>query len=83
MDDKEQIQELSENIEILSQEIEETNSPKHSFIRGIFLGVGTTVGTTIVAALLIAIVLWLLKTFQNVPFIGDILEWLNIEQYLQ
>ncbi|MEZ4211128.1 MAG: DUF5665 domain-containing protein [Candidatus Paceibacterota bacterium] len=82
MEDKEQIEELNENLEILSHEIEETNSPKRSFVRGIFLGVGTTVGTTIVAALLIAIILWLLKTFQNVPFIGDILEWLNIEKYI-
>ena len=81
--ENEQIEELNENLEILSQEIEKTNSPKKSFLRGIFLGVGTTLGATIIAAIIITILVWIFKTFENVPIIGDILEWLNVEQYIK
>ncbi len=79
---KEQIEELNENLEHLNQEIEETNSKKNSFIKGIFMGVGTTLGATIIAALILTILVWIFKTFENVPLIGDILQWLNIEQYI-
>jgi cell division septal protein FtsQ len=79
---KDQIEELNENLEILTQEIEETNSRKNSFIKGLFVGVGTTLGATIIAAIIITILVWVFKTFENVPLIGDILRWLNIEQYI-
>lgn len=39
-----------------------------NFIRGIFFSVGTILGATIVIALL----LWVVSLFSNVPFIGDI-----------
>ncbi len=77
-----QIEELNENLEILTHEIDESNSKKQSFIKGIFLGVGTTLGATIIAAILIAILVWIFTTFENVPLIGDILRWLNVRQYI-
>ncbi|MEZ4103295.1 MAG: DUF5665 domain-containing protein [Candidatus Paceibacterota bacterium] len=53
---------------------------KNSFIKGIFLGVGTTLGATIIAAVIVTILVWVFKTFENVPLIGDILKWLNVEK---
>ncbi len=39
-----------------------------NFVRGIFFSVGSVLGATIVIALL----LWLLSLFSNLPFIGEI-----------
>lgn len=39
-----------------------------NFIRGVFFSVGSILGATIVVALL----LWILSLFNNVPFIGEI-----------
>ena len=80
---REELEDLNQNLEILSSEIDESNSRKHSFIRGLFLGVGTTIGATVIAAILIAGLVWVFKTVENVLLIGDILRWLNIEQYIQ
>jgi len=40
---------------------------KMNFVRGIFLGFGTVIGGTVVVALLI----WILSFFMNVPVIGN------------
>ena len=47
---------------------------KSSFIKGLLGGLGGVIGATIVVALLI----WLLSLFQNVPLIGRLVE--NVEQ---
>lgn len=39
-----------------------------NFLRGVFFSVGSILGATIVIALL----LWVLSLFNNVPFVGDI-----------
>lgn len=46
---------------------ERRNIYKMNFFRGIFFGLGTFLGGTIVVALMI----WLLSLFANVPGIGD------------
>lgn len=40
---------------------------KMNFIRGIFMGVGTVIGGTVV----IALIVWILGFFVNIPGIGD------------
>ena len=40
---------------------------KMNFFRGIFMGVGTVIGGTVVIALLV----WILSLFGNIPGIGD------------
>lgn len=48
-----------------------------SFLRGLFMGLGSVVGATI----LVAIAVWLLNTFDWLPVIGD---WLDkLQQSLQ
>jgi hypothetical protein len=73
---------LNENLEALNGEIKKTNSLKSSLMRGMFFGVGTTLGATIVAAIIIAVLVWISKTFDNTPVVGDILDWLNIDKYI-
>ena len=80
---KNQIDELNENLEELTKEIDESNSNQKSFIKGLFLGVGSTLGATIIAAMIIAALVWLLNIFQDVPFVNDIIDWLNIKQYIE
>ena len=41
---------------------------KENFLRGIFFSVGSIIGATLV----IAVLLWALSLFNQVPFIGDI-----------
>lgn len=41
-----------------------------NFVRGVFFGLGTFVGGTIVVAMLI----WLLTFFSEIPFIGELVE---------
>jgi tetrahydromethanopterin S-methyltransferase subunit G len=56
----EELGELNENIEELTEKIEETNSMKRVFMRGVVMGIGTFIGATILAALAIAIILKIL-----------------------
>lgn len=44
-----------------------------NFIRGIFFGLGVTIG----ASLIVGILLWVLTLFNDIPFIGDLLQ--NVE----
>lgn len=43
---------------------------KINFVRGIFFGLGVTLGGTILVALLV----WILSLFGEVPFIGDFVQ---------
>lgn len=79
----EQIEELNENLEILSSEIDEANSKKQSFIRGLFVGVGTAIGASIIAALILAIVGGIITSLQGVPFFAAIGEWLKTQGIIQ
>ncbi len=77
-----EVKKLNHSIEELTNEIDESNSNKKSFIKGIFLGVGTTLGATIITAVIVTILVWLLSVFQDVPFVSDIIDWLNIDKYI-
>ena len=48
-----------------------------NLLRGIFFGFGTIIGGTLVVALL----LWLLSWFNEVPFIGDFVE--NVQRSIE
>jgi hypothetical protein len=50
---------------------------KMNFVRGIFLGLGTAIGGTLVIALLV----WVLGFFVNIPGIGDKAE--QVQQTIQ
>jgi hypothetical protein len=53
------------------KEVDKTNSLLANFLRGIFFGMGTFVGGTIVVAL----VIWLLSVFVDVPGgVGDFVQ---------
>lgn len=43
------------------------NIYKVNFVRGIFFGLGTVIGATVV----VAMVLWILSFFVDIPIIGD------------
>jgi len=43
-------QKLTESIEKLTKQVEQLNSLKWQFLRGIFLGVGSAAGASIIAA---------------------------------
>ncbi len=77
-----EVKKLNQSIEELTNEIDESNSNKKSFVKGIFLGVGTAFGATIITAIIATIVVWLLSIFQDVPFVSDIIDWLRIEDYI-
>lgn len=48
-----------------------------NLLRGVFFGFGTIIGGTLVVALL----LWLLSWFNEVPFIGDFVE--NVQKSIE
>jgi hypothetical protein len=50
---------------------------KMNFIRGIFLGFGTVLGGTVVVALLV----WILSFFVNIPGVGNSIE--QVQQTIQ
>jgi tetrahydromethanopterin S-methyltransferase subunit G len=58
--EQEEIEELSQSLDELTEKIEETNSMKRTFLRGLVMGVGTFIGATILAALVITIILKIL-----------------------
>ncbi|MEX0932122.1 MAG: DUF5665 domain-containing protein [Candidatus Saccharimonadales bacterium] len=48
-----------------------------SFVRGLFIGLGSVLGATILLGLLI----WVLSIFNDVPWVGDITE--NFQETIQ
>lgn len=50
--------------------LDAAKSYKMSFIKGMFQGLGGVIGAT----LLVALLLWLLSLFNELPFLGDIVD---------
>ncbi len=57
--------------------LDRTKAYKTSFLKGVASGFGGVLGAT----LLIGLLLWVLSVFQNVPFVGQIVE--NVRQTIQ
>jgi hypothetical protein len=68
---------LISSLETLSTKIDDFNSKKSSFVRGIYIGVGTAIGASVIAAIALALLGLFLNSFEDVGFINFLTDWLN------
>lgn len=63
---------IEKALEVLfsSEYIDRNKLYLHNFIRGIFFGAGGVIGATV----LIAVIVWLLSVFDNIPVIGPLFD---------
>lgn len=74
---------LSTEIAHLTQQVRLHNSFVRRFLMGIVAGVGTAVGATIVASVLVYSLSRIIKTVDDIPILGNIIQSERINQIIQ
>jgi hypothetical protein len=74
-------EELSHEMEVLSNEVHKQNSKLQIFWSGIISGFGRTVGATIIFGIIVAILSYVVGS-SDVEWLNTLIAWLGLNTYL-
>ena len=81
-EEHEEVENLNSNLKKLNRNFRIANSFRLTFLRGLVLGLGTTIGATIVAGLVVAFLAASIKTVEDIPFLKDFFEQTQITKII-
>ena len=64
----------------INKNLAKLTSVRHSFFRGVAVGLGSALGATLVLALFLAFLVRVLQTAERIPFLGQVVDRINIEK---
>lgn len=66
----------------INKNLTKLTSVRHSFLRGVAVGLGSALGATLVLTLLIAFLVRVLQTAERIPYLGGVVDRVNIEEII-
>lgn len=76
----EQRWELLQEYQKMYQQLRRLNSLRWQFLKGITMGIGTTIGATLVLGIILTLTARLVNSFEDIPFVQNIIDNYQIDE---